>query len=389
MASIPQEFIETILNMHESDTLDFKRDQYPFEGAGNEAKGELLKDILAFANAWNTSDAHILIGAEEVPGERARVVGLSRHLDDAKVQQFVNSKTNTPVRFCYIVSEFEEKSVGVIRISRDQRRPIFLNNDFGRLRRGAVYIRRGSSTDEARPDEIVRMGSEAVSTATPSPNVELGIGIPVTREKLKNPIQVHPRLLVDPPPPSPEERAAAAALIRQWAQEALCSPRQIDGHSVASYREENASRTVQQQAALLVPLGFYAKNVGQAAAHDVRAEVIIPKSKELIVVAEPDHPRHTKPRLAVHINYPPVKRNDVFLKDLGKEFLLELQFGKVQPQAECWLTDVVYVGATSYTEIEIPTRTFADNMSFAVEGALVIQFLPKEEIYVPKKLSEL
>jgi hypothetical protein len=81
--SIP---IEDLLNEDESSSLDFKRDQYPFEGAPDRDKAELLKDILAFANAWRRSPAYIVIGAEDVVGSRSRPVGVSRHLPDADLQ---------------------------------------------------------------------------------------------------------------------------------------------------------------------------------------------------------------------------------------------------------------------------------------------------------------
>lgn len=42
--------LEKLLNRSEGDTLDFKREQYRYAGAPPEDKGELLKDILAFAN---------------------------------------------------------------------------------------------------------------------------------------------------------------------------------------------------------------------------------------------------------------------------------------------------------------------------------------------------
>jgi hypothetical protein len=44
--------LESLLHEDESTSLDFKRDQYPFDAATDEQKSELLKDILAFANAW-------------------------------------------------------------------------------------------------------------------------------------------------------------------------------------------------------------------------------------------------------------------------------------------------------------------------------------------------
>jgi len=59
-------FFECLLNEEEGTTLDFKSKQYLFAGATDEEKSELLKDILAFANAWRRSDAYILLGVEEV-----------------------------------------------------------------------------------------------------------------------------------------------------------------------------------------------------------------------------------------------------------------------------------------------------------------------------------
>jgi hypothetical protein len=149
--------IEQLLNEDESTSLDFKRAQYPFEGASDEQKSELLKDILAFANAWRRTDSYILIGVEEVKGGRSVVVGVTEHLDDAKLQQFVNSKTQRPIGFSYEALPFESVQVGVIRIPV-QARPAYIKQDYGRLKKHTVYVRRGSSTGVAEPDEVSRMG---------------------------------------------------------------------------------------------------------------------------------------------------------------------------------------------------------------------------------------
>src|SRR5256885_9467501 len=107
---------EELLNEDESPTLDFKRDQYPFEKVDDEQKSELLKDILAFANAWRRTDAYILIGVEDVKGGRSNVVGVTAHFDDASIQQFVSDKTNRPVTFSYEVFPFESVLVGIFYI---------------------------------------------------------------------------------------------------------------------------------------------------------------------------------------------------------------------------------------------------------------------------------
>jgi len=152
------ELMESLLHEEESSALDFKRDQYPFVGATNDEKSELLKDVLAFANAWRRATAYILIGVEEVKGGRSIVHGVTQHLNDNDLQQFVNSKTTRPVQFSYEAFSFEGKQVGVITMP-NQKRPFLLSSDFGKLKKQTVYARQGSSTNPAPLDEVARMAS--------------------------------------------------------------------------------------------------------------------------------------------------------------------------------------------------------------------------------------
>ena len=167
--SLTPALFEQLLHQEEGIELDFKREQYPFEKAPADVKSELLKDILAFANTPRRSSAYILIGVEEVKGGRSKVVGVETHLDDAKLQQFVNSKTQPPVDFAYFPFRTEGFEVGIIEIPV-QERPIYLKKMFGKLGENIVYIRRGSSTMTAAPDEIAQMGIESArpgSSVTP------------------------------------------------------------------------------------------------------------------------------------------------------------------------------------------------------------------------------
>ena len=124
--------VEGLLHEEESQTLDFKRDQYAFEGADRRTKSELLKDILAFCNAWRRSTAYILIGIKEVKGGRSEAVGVTEHLDDASLQQFVDSKTQRPMEFSYRQIRFEGVELGAIEIP-EQKRPIYLQQ---KIRKG-------------------------------------------------------------------------------------------------------------------------------------------------------------------------------------------------------------------------------------------------------------
>src|SRR5262249_7970863 len=102
--------LESLLNEDESTSLDFKRDQYPFDLASDEQKAELLKDILAFANAWRRTDAYILVGVEDVKGGRSEPVGVTNHLEDAALQQFVNGKTNRILDFRYALVSTDDQA---------------------------------------------------------------------------------------------------------------------------------------------------------------------------------------------------------------------------------------------------------------------------------------
>lgn len=157
---LTDEAIEALRYKGEGSDLDYKAERYKFEKASDEDKSELLKDILAFANSYRDGPAYILIGFKEDSPHKAKVVGLpaSGAIDDSRLQQFVNEKLNRKLDFRYEEGLFEGLHVAVISIP-NQVRPFYLKKDFGKLRKREVYVRRGSSTDIAEPDEIAKMGA--------------------------------------------------------------------------------------------------------------------------------------------------------------------------------------------------------------------------------------
>jgi len=151
--------IEPLLYESEGNSLDFKSEQYHFEGSSDNEKSELLKDIVAFANAWRRESAVILIGVKDTKNGKAEIVGINSDIDDSRIQQFINSKTNRPIAFHYSQSIIDGKKIGIIEIPVQQR-PFCLKTDYGKLKSDIVYLRRGSSTAIASIDEIAGMGHE-------------------------------------------------------------------------------------------------------------------------------------------------------------------------------------------------------------------------------------
>lgn len=153
--------LEQLRYRSEGTDLDFKQEQYKFVGAQDHEKAEMLKDILAFANAWREGTAYILVGLKDSRPHPAEVTGITQSFDDAALQQFVNGKLNRALTFSYEEHLLEGKTVGVFAIPK-QKRPFFLKNHFSQLKGRTVYIRQNSSTAEATIDEIAAMGLDDI-----------------------------------------------------------------------------------------------------------------------------------------------------------------------------------------------------------------------------------
>ena len=200
MALTLEQIRELILE-GESNRLDFKREQYRFVGLsgpdGDKEKAKLLKDVLAFANAFRKDPAFILVGVDESLPRDQSVAGIPSQdvIDDATLQQFVNSKTNRPIPFrAYTVSCSDSRVVEVLEIDPCANdRPFYLKKGFGGILQEEVWFRSGSSNTKATPDDIYRMGLTTLPRQkTPVLNCELVSPnlIPGTDQLLV--LEVHP-----------------------------------------------------------------------------------------------------------------------------------------------------------------------------------------------------
>lgn len=347
MSSPFLELIDRLLYEEEGVALDFKRDQYPFVGASDELKAELLKDILAFANSWRRTDAYIVIGVEEVKGGRGNIVGITSQLDDAQLQQFVNAKVQRPVQFSYGSLKIEGKDIGVIHIPL-QERPLYLQRDFGRLTGNTVYIRRGSSTDSARPDEVARMGRGLES--------ESDVVLDVYFADPESRTEVHPEIssVVLVPP--------ARNAIPDY--EVARGPYDLGiTHTNRDYLRELVRFTCHYH--LLSPVYLAVRNSGRATAQDVRVEAHIAAADAgVVIVGADDFPgvpkrEHQLTPVRFQTRGAPA---DVDAQRVQNTWLIQARVGKVQPAATAWLRDPFYLGARADVEVKLDIVVYADNL---------------------------
>ena len=153
--------------------VDFKRDQYHFRRSPDDiahrvkdGTAELIKDIMAFANAKSDKPSYIVIGVNEGGPDSHTIVGIDadKYVDDAELQDRVKNKTNAPLQFsCSRIADTptEGKVVQVIEIAPNPTGiQYYLKAKIEHVNPNVIYRRRGSSTVMLTPAEIIAEAEE-------------------------------------------------------------------------------------------------------------------------------------------------------------------------------------------------------------------------------------
>jgi hypothetical protein len=357
-----KQIVERLLYEEESETLDFKVQQYPFVKVTNEEKAEVLKDILAFANAWKRSDAYILVGVKEIRGGKSTVLGVSEHLEDASLQEFINYKTQRPVRFSYQACTYEGKPVGVLCIPV-QDRPVYLKRDFGGLRKNVVYVRRGTSTAEADPDEISKMKEFDSAMSKPSQLLELSFFDKETGKCGGRELCISTRILHFPERDNIPDYGIRTPLGLAGF-----------GDNRDYYREFAQYYSI---VCRVNPVGFAVKNTGNVLASNVRLEIQVDDNDEeyLFLDRRPEEPSKTSMLVARPLRN--LLSQDVErIKRYANSWLIQVRFGNVQPGQTVEDEDSFYFGASRNCVLKFDGVIFSDEtpepirfpMTIAVEA---------------------
>ena len=138
-----EEAISLVKKTPENNAFDWKAD---FSIANDEVKqGEFIKDLAAIANASPSTYGYIVYGVD--PRRENSVLGISSTYDDAKLQQLVTGKIHPRPNFLYYELSTGAKTISVLQIEPTRLRPHIITVDLGKIRKGQIVIRRGSSTD--------------------------------------------------------------------------------------------------------------------------------------------------------------------------------------------------------------------------------------------------
>lgn len=379
-----EELINSLLYEEESTMLDFKSEQYKFVKAQDWEKAELLKDILAFSNAWRRLDAHILIGVKEIKGGKSEIIGISDDLDDAQLQQFINSKINKPINFSYSAAEIEGKKVGFITIPV-QKRPVFLKKKYSKLDPNTVYVRRGSSTEIALPDEVADMGSSDYVEVKTSPKLKVfvasgehdeiqqgGIEQSVVRAEI-------PKTGLFPKYGDMEEFGLPNAA---WAN--------LQGYNSEYYSEY---ATFYKEFISLSILKFGVENIGNLVARDVKVVMDFQGLPEGSVIF---HQRELPELPKAKNRYSPLQNMrvtpcvyDLNIKTILGGYRATMSFGKIQSKDSKICSELLCIRVTDPCQISANITVYSDDLESPEKLNIPINISVKEKEYSVAELVKL
>ncbi|TYQ15078.1 UNVERIFIED_CONTAM: putative HTH transcriptional regulator [Acetivibrio alkalicellulosi] len=137
-----------LLKREEGPKLDFKA-ELNISTYGD--KKELTKDVIAMANSRG-GRGYIVFGVED---KTKRIIGINpEDYKEEQIQQIIYNRCDPPVPVSVDFVETDNKTVGVLTVFKSHHRPHQM------LQNGAFYIRRGSTTDTARRNEIANLLQE-------------------------------------------------------------------------------------------------------------------------------------------------------------------------------------------------------------------------------------
>ncbi len=138
-----------LLQRPEGTKLDFK---LQLSLKTDSEKKELAKDVTAIANSKG-GRGYIVFGVED---KTAKLIGIDeKSFREEQIQQIISQRCDPPVTVNFDIVSINDKAIGVLTVYKSYQKPHQIRQT------GSFFIRRGSTTDIARREEIASMFQEA------------------------------------------------------------------------------------------------------------------------------------------------------------------------------------------------------------------------------------
>ncbi|MBC2483559.1 ATP-binding protein [Clostridium saccharobutylicum] len=142
----------SLIKKDEGTKLDFK---LKLDLTTENGKKELTKDVCAIGNS-SGGRGYIIVGIQD---KTKKIIGIKNEdmFKEEQVQQIVTTRCEPPIPLEVEFIDIDNKKIGVITIYDGEQKPYQVREN------GAFYIRRGSTTDTMRKQELIALFEENLS----------------------------------------------------------------------------------------------------------------------------------------------------------------------------------------------------------------------------------
>lgn len=154
-------FIDSLVAEWETTNVEFKQEVHTHNKGG---KAELVKDILGLANTQASGRRYLIIGFNDKT--RNYYGPPDNALNQNNLEQILSVYTSPAVQIRYEVIDYPQGKVGQLEVLRDKKHLPYkvaksVGGDKKRITEGQVFVRHGSQTVVATPEELESLISEA------------------------------------------------------------------------------------------------------------------------------------------------------------------------------------------------------------------------------------
>jgi predicted HTH transcriptional regulator len=137
------------------------------------SRAEMLRDLASIANSLTSENGYLIYGVKDL-GSSRKVIGISKQLDDADLQQWSENHFDPPIRFEFSLISIDSSVVGAVEIFPDPGRPHVVARTLrSAIFEGQVWFRRGTKNTIALRADLARffVRPESLRVALNSPLV--------------------------------------------------------------------------------------------------------------------------------------------------------------------------------------------------------------------------
>lgn len=282
----------------------------------------------------------------------------------------MNKLTNRPIQFSYIPHQIEGVPIGVIVIPV-QALHFYLIKPYWNLQVNSVYVRDGSSTRIATPDEIVEQSTP------PPPSLVVDWVDPSKNEVMSSPCMLHPLVLLPALGTDAIDRSPLP----------LQGPIGLPTHRYnEDYPGELIYYTFCKNAFSSLSLQIH--NHGEVTGENVCFEGLIAKRNGLLVTdSQPDCPTEFYEFIASNYDLPDASPTTaVFLSEESDHWLIKVEFGNVRPGERIVADEQLWFSSGQTMTATITGKILGENIPEPIQCSIEINF---ETLQRPMKIEDI